>query len=403
MTAEPGVVFDAFHPAHRANPYPRYAIIREHTPLFPLRPGIHLATRYAEVSAVLSDPEWGHGYDDGINPFRPGVAPDDVPGGIVRMDPPQHTRVRALVNRPFTPRNTESMRPAVRRRVDELLDRAVETGEVDLMEAFARPVPFSIMADLLGIPRADYRQVMDLSLALVRGTDPDILQTPEQLALRDKAKAEFETYFADMIAARRKEPRDDMFTHLAQVLDAGQATDMETRGLCVALLIGGYETSTDLIGKGVLTLLNNPGQLALWRDRPDLAGAAADELIRYEPPILLTHRVALTEKELAGHTFARDEGVVVVLASANRDPAAYPDPDRFDITRFAADPPPPRAMSYGGGVHFCLGAPLGRIIVEYALDALVRRAPDLAPAGEPVWRDTVAFHGLDHLPVRLRP
>jgi len=402
MTAEPEVVFDAFHPAHRANPYPRYAIIRDHTALFPLRPGIHLATRYAEVSAVLSDPDWGHGYDDGINPFRPGVNADDVPGGIVKMDPPQHTRVRALVNRPFTPRNTEDMRPYVRRRVDELLDEAIAAGEVDLMEAFARPVPFSIMADLLGIPREDYGQVMDWSMALVRGTDPDILQTPEQLALRDKAKAEFETYFADMVSLRAGQPRDDLFTHLAQALESGAATDIEIRGLCVALLIGGYETSTDLIGKGVVTLLEHPDQLALWRERPELAGPGADEVIRYEPPILLTHRVALAEKELAGRTFARGEGVVVVLASANRDPAAYPDPERFDITRFAASPAPPRAMSYGGGPHFCLGAPLGKIIVEYALDALVRRAPELALAGEPVWRDTVAFHGFDSLPVRLR-
>lgn len=396
------VVFDAFHPVHRPNPYPRYAAIREHTALYPLRPGIHLATRYEDVSAVLADPDWGHGYDDGINPFRPGVAADDVPGGIVRMDPPQHTRVRGLMNKPFTPRNTAGLRPHVERRVQEALDEAIDAGEVDLMEAYARRVPFSIMAELLGIGREHHRQVMDWSMALVRGTDPDILQTPEQLQRRDQARAEFEQYVADMIKLRHAEPRDDLFGQMAEALESGAASDEELQGLGVALLIGGYETATDLIGKGTVTLLNNPDQLALWRDNPDLAASGAEELIRFEPPILLTHRVALAEKELAGQTLPRGAGVVVVLAAANRDPAVYDDPDRFDITRFAGSTPPPRPTSFGGGVHFCLGAHLGKLMVQLAMDALLRRAPALELAGEPVWRDTVAFHGFDRLPVRLR-
>lgn len=396
------VVFDAFHPAHRSNPYPRYAALREHTALFALKPRVHVATRYAEVSAVLADPEWGHGYDDGINPLRPGVPPDDVPGGIVRMDPPQHTRVRGLVNRPFTPRHTTGLRPRVEELVTELLDEAVAAGEVDLMEAFARPLPFTIIAELLGIPPGDHRQVIDWSMALVHGTDPDILQTPAQLARRDVAKAEFEAYFGDQIDQRRREPREDMFSDMAAALDDGRASDIELRGLAVGLLIGGYETVTDLIGKGTVALLRHPDQIARWRRHPELASAGTDELLRYEPPIQFTHRVALADKELAGRTLARGEGVVVVMAAANRDPAVYPDPDRLDITRFAGQTPPPRPLSFGGGVHYCLGSHLGKLEVQLAMDALLRRAPDLAPAGEPVWRDTVAIHGLDTLPVRLR-
>ncbi|WP_236794622.1 cytochrome P450 [Amycolatopsis sp. GM8] len=396
------VVFDAFHPAHRSNPYPRYAALREHTALFPLKPRVHIATRYAEVSAVLSDPEWGHGYDDGINPLRPGVAPDDVPGGIVRMDPPQHTRVRGLVNRPFTPRHTTGLRPRVERLVTELLDKAIAAGEVDLMESFARPMPFTIIAELLGIPREDYRQVMDWSMALVHGTDPDILQTPEQLARRDVAKAEFEAYFGAQIDHRRRYPRQDMFSDMAAALEAGTASDIELRGLSVGLLIGGYETATDLIGKGTVALLRNPDQIELWRSQPELASSGADELLRYEPPIQFTHRVALADKELDGRTLPRGEGVVVVMAAANRDPEAYEDPDRLDIARFAGQAPPPRPLSFGGGVHYCLGSHLGKLEVQLAIDALLRRAPDLALAGEPVWRDTVAIHGLDTLPVRLR-
>ena len=396
------LVFDAFHPAHRSDPYPRYAALREHTALFALGPRVHVATRYAEVSAVLADPEWGHGYDDGINPLRPGVSPDDVPGGIVRMDPPQHTRVRGLVNRPFTPRRTTDLRPRVERLVTELLDEALAAGEVDLMEAFARPMPFTIIAELLGIPRGDYRQVMGWSMALVHGTDPDILQTPEQLERRDVAKAEFEAYFGDQIDQRRKNPRQDMLSDMAAALDDGRASDIELRGLAVGLLIGGYETVTDLIGKATVALLRNPDQIALWRENPELASPAADELLRYEPPIQFTHRVALTDKELAGVTLPRGEGVVVVMAAANRDPDVYEDPDRLDILRFAGPTPPPRPLSFGGGVHYCLGSHLGKLEVQLAVDALLRRAPDLALAGEPVWRDTVAIHGLDVLPVRLR-
>ncbi|WP_208024594.1 cytochrome P450 [Amycolatopsis pithecellobii] len=396
------VVFDAFHPAHRSNPYPRFAALREHTALFRLKPRVHIATRYAEVAAVLADPEWGHGYDDGINPLRPGVAPDDVPGGIVRMDPPQHTRVRGLVNRPFTPRHTTGLRPRVERLVTRLLDKAIAAGEVDLIETFARPLPFTIIAELLGIPRADYRAVMDWSMALVHGTDPDILQTPEQLARRDIAKAEFEAYFGEQIDRRRKYPRQDMFSDMAAALEDGRASDLELRGLSAGLLIGGYETATDVIGKGIVALLRNPDQLELWRSRPELASSGTDELLRYEPPVQFTHRVALADKELAGRTLPRGEGVMVVMAAANRDPQVYEDPDRLDITRFAGQAPPPRPLSFGGGVHYCLGSHLGKLEVRLAIDALLRRAPDLAPAGEPVWRDTVAIHGLDSLPVRLR-
>ncbi|MCX4091573.1 cytochrome P450 [Nocardia sp. alder85J] len=402
MSAETEVVFDGFHPAFRANPYPRYAIVREVTPLYALRPDVHLATRYAEVSAVLTDPDWGHGYDDGINPLRPGVAPEEVPGGIVRMDPPQHTRVRAIVSRAFTPRRVEEITARVEQRVDELLDAAIPAGEVDLVETYARPAPFAIIAEMLGVPVEDYREVMAWSLALVHGTDPDILQTPAQLARRDAARVEFDAYFVELIAMRHKEPRDDMFTDMAAARDAGTATDSELAGLCTALMVGGYETAADVIGTGIVALLRNPDQLALWRERPELARSGVEELLRYEPPVQFTHRVALTERQLAGRTFPRGSGVVVAMAGANRDPAVYTDPDRLDITRFESGTPPPRPLSFGGGVHFCLGSTLGKLEVRLAVDTLLRRAPELALAGAPVWRDTAAFHGLDALPVRLR-
>ncbi|CUU55343.1 Cytochrome P450 [Parafrankia irregularis] len=403
MSTAPQVVFDAFHPAHRSNPYPRYAAVREYTALYPLRPDILMATRYRECAAVFADPLWGHGYEDGINPFRPGVDPDDVPGSMLRMDPPNHTRVRGLVKSAFMPRTTAGIRDRIENLVNRLLDAAIEAGEVDLMEAFARPLPLTIIGDLLGIPREDHTMVQKWSLEIVRGTDPDILQTPESLARRPAAMAEFEAYFAALLARRRVDPRDDILTGLCAAQDEGQLNGgREPLGLAVGLLIGGYETISDVIGKSIVALLRNPDQVQRWLADPDLAAPAVDELLRYEPPVQFTHRVALAEREVAGHTFARGDGIVILTAAANRDPAVYIDPDRLDITRFAGRAPAPRHLSFSGGPHYCLGAHLGRLETEIAIDTLLRRAPGLALTDEPVWRDTVAIHGLDTLPVRLR-
>lgn len=402
MTNAQQVVFDAFLPQHRSNPYPRYALVREAAALFPIRPDIFMATRYAECSAVFTDALWGHGYEDGINPFRPGVNPDDVPGSMLRMDPPDHTRVRGLVKRAFVPRNTQGMRQRIEDEVNELLDQALAAGEVDLMAAFARPLPLAIIGDMLGVPRSDHRVIQGWSLEIVKGSDPDILQTPEGLVRRSEAMAEFEEYFAGLLEQRRKDPRDDMLTGVCEAVDRGELSGREPLALAVGMVIGGYETVSDLVGKGVVALLRNPGQVARWLAEPELAAPAVDELLRYEPPVQFTHRVALAEREVAGRTFQRGEGIIILIAGANRDPAVYEDPERLDITRFAGPRPAPRHLSFSEGLHFCLGSHLGRLETQLAMDALLRRAPGLALAGEPVWRDTVAIHGLDTLPVRLR-
>jgi len=403
MSKAPQVVFDAFLPEHRADPYPRYALVREFTALYPIRPDILMATRYAECSAVFTDGLWGHGYEDRINPFRPRVDPDDVPGSMLRMDPPDHTRVRGLVKRAFVPRNTEGLRPRIEGLVNDLLDKAIEAGEVDLMDAFARPLPLTVIGDMIGIPVEDHPVIQEWSLAIVHGTDPDILQSPESVARRGDAMREFEAYFAGLLAQRRKDPRDDMLTGMCEAEDRGELGGRESLGLAVGLVIGGYETVSDLIGKGVVALLRHPDQISRWLAEPALAAPAVDELLRYEPPVQFTHRVALADRELAGHTFARGKGIVVLTAAANRDPAVYTDPERLDITRFAGRAPAPRHLSFSEGLHFCLGSHLGRLETQLAVDTLLRRAPGLSLTGDgPVWRDTVAIHGLDTLPVRLR-
>jgi cytochrome P450 len=402
MSSPQQIVFDAFLPEHRSNPYPRYGLVRDAAALFPITPGILAATRYAECSAVFTDSLWGHGYEDGINPFRPGVDPDDVPGSMLRMDPPQHTRVRGLVRRAFVPRKTQVLQQRIESLVGELVDQAIEAGEVDLMTAFARPLPLTIIGDMIGIPRGDHPVIQQWSLDIVRGTDPDILQSARSLARRAEAMDEFEAYFAGLLAQRRQDPRDDMLTGIGQAVDRGELSGREPLGLAVGMVIGGYETVSDLIGKGVVALLRHPDQVARWLASPELAAPAVDELLRYEPPVQFTHRVALAERELAGRTFARGEGIVILTAAANRDPAVYRDPERLDITRFAGRSPAPRHLSFSEGLHFCLGAHLGRLETQIAIDTLLRRAPALALTEEPAWRGTVAIHGLDTLPVRLR-
>lgn len=403
MSSAQPIVFDAFLPEHRSNPYPRYALVRDVAALLPITPDILMATRYAECSAVFTDSLWGHGYEDGINPFRPRVDPDDVPGSMLRMDPPDHTRVRGLVKRAFIPRNTRGLQLRIESLVNELIDKAMAAGEVDLMTAFARPLPLTVIGDMIGIPRGDHPVIQQWSLEIVRGTDPDILQSAESLARRADAMREFEAYFAGLLALRRQDPRDDMLTGICEAEDRGELSGREPLGLAVGLVIGGYETVSDLIGKGVVALLRHPGQIARWLAAPELAAPAVDELLRYEPPVQFTHRVALAEREVAGHTFSRGEGIVILTAAANRDPAVYTDPERLDITRFAGRSPAPRHLSFSEGLHFCLGAHLGRLETQIAIDTLLRRAPAMSlTEDEPVWRNTVAIHGLDTCPVRLR-
>ena len=403
MSSAQQVVFDAFAPEYRANPYPRYALVREFTALYPLRPDIFMATRYAECSAVFTDNLWGHGYEAGINPFRPGVEPDDVPGSLLRMDPPDHTRVRNLVKHAYTPRNAENLRERIENLTNELIDKAIEAGEVDLMEALARPLPLTIIGDMVGIPREDHPAIHRWSLDFIKGTDPDIMQTLETLARRGEALLEFEAYFAWLLEQRRKEPREDMLTELCEAVDRGQLSGREPLGLAAVLVTGGYETISDLLGKSIVALLRHPGQIARWLAEPELAGPAVEELLRYEPPVQFTHRVAFAERELGGRTFARGEGVVILTAAANRDPLVYTDPERLDISRFAGRNPAKRHLSFGEGLHFCLGAHLGRLETQIALDTLLHRAPGLSlTEDEPAWRDTVVIHGLDTLPARLR-
>ncbi|GAA1324694.1 cytochrome P450 [Pseudonocardia xinjiangensis] len=402
------VEFDAFEPQHHADPYPSYARVREATPACPLLLGdvpVTVFTRYEECAAVLQSPDWGHGYAAGISPFREQGAL--IPGSFVRMDPPDHTRFRALVNKAFTPRTVAALTPLVERVVDELLDTALEqarsTGRLDVINDLAVPLALAMIGGrVLGVPEADRPVLREWELAIARGTDPDELLPPEAVVARGLAARECAGYFQRLVARRRTDPADDLLSELIRVEERGDTlTEPELVGICLLLLVAGMETSINLVGNAVLALLRHPEQQALLRARPELMASTIDEALRYDAPTQFTIRVALTDTEVAGHSFARGDGVVVVTASAGRDGAVYADPDRFDITRFHGPRPARRHLGFSLGLHFCVGAPLARVEADAAIGGLLRRVPGLALTQEvlPEYLPSLIHRGLRALPV----
>ncbi|WP_131784486.1 cytochrome P450 [Protofrankia symbiont of Coriaria ruscifolia] len=399
------LAFGAFDPARRADPYPSYRALREADPLYRIPLGdlqATLVTRYDGCVTALSETAWGRG-EVGSNAWRPADALDGGLRSFLRMNPPGHTRLRGLVSKAFTPRVIAALEPRITSWVNSLIDTALEAGDVDLIDAFARPLPLRIICELLGVPAQDEKTFRGWANDLTRGLDPDYLLTPDELARRVTSSRDFDAYFRELIAQRRARPTEDLLSRLVAVQDHGDVlSETELLELCALLLVAGYETTVNLIGNAVLALLRNPDQLALLRADPGLMPSVIDETLRYDSPIQLVGRVALRDTEIAGHAFAQGEVIIVLFASAQRDPSVFADPDRFDVTRYAGTTPAPRHLGFGLGIHYCLGAPLARLEAEIAMRALIRRAPDLALAMDPPpYRPHLTIRSLAALPVRL--
>ncbi|MEV0621405.1 cytochrome P450 [Nonomuraea sp. NPDC050404] len=405
MTTTAETTFDAFDPAHRADPYPVYRKARDAGALLPFSLGdvpVTLITRYEECAAVLTGADWGHGYAAGISPFRDAVAA--IPGSFVRMDPPEHGRLRGLVNKAFTPRTVADMVPLADRVVTELVDAAMERGELDVLNDLAVPLAVAMIPGrLLGADPADGELFRRWQLAIARGSDPDSLLDDEAMAERSVAAREVMEYFAALITRKRAHPTPDLLSDLIAAEQSGDSlSGPEVLGLCLLLLVAGMETSINLIGNGMLALLRNPAQQELLRGRPELIPAAIDEMLRYDAPTQFTLRVALADTEVGGRVFRRGEGVIVLTASAGRDDRVYPDADTFDITRYHGTRPARRHLGFSLGLHFCVGAPLARIEAETALRTLLDRTRDLTLATETVsYRPSLIHRGLLSLPVTL--
>ncbi|ODU07565.1 MAG: cytochrome [Pseudonocardia sp. SCN 72-86] len=397
---------DLFAPEHHDDPYPVYAALRAAGPLVPYRLDdvpVQLVTRYEECAEVLTSADWGHGYAEGISPFRDTVA--RIPGSFVRMDPPEHGRLRGLLNKAFMPRQVAQLGPTAAAVVERLLDDALAAGELEVITGLAEPLAAAmVQGRLLGIPEEDRPGLRAWELAIARGTDPDDLLSADDIRARGEAAVGCVGYFTELVARRRVEPGEDLLSMLLEGVDAGLLTEAEVVGIALLFLVAGTETSVNLIANGVLDLLRHPSETALLRERPDLAPSAVDEVLRHDAPTQFTIRVALRDTEVGGRRFSRGDGVVVLMASASHDELVFDDPTRFDITRYAGPRPARRHLGFSLGLHYCLGAPLARIEAESSFSALVRRTRAITPAFDRVeYLPSLIHRGARELPVTLDP
>jgi cytochrome P450 len=404
-----GPVFDPFDPLWASDPFPLYADLRERAPIHRNDLGFWVVAKHADCLAILRD---RRASSDSLNVavermpegFRTPIPEDDPMSSImVEMrpflfrDPPDHTRLRSLVSKAFTPKVVESMRAGTEQVVDELLDAALDAGRVDLLEAFAYPLPVRVICDLLGVPLEDQDRFKVWSDALARGLDPDFLLTQEVITARGEAALQFSQYFFELLAERRRDPGEDLLSRLAQAEDGGTVlSEAEMLSTCILLLVAGHETTVNLIAGGTLALLQHPDQLERFRTDPAVQRSAVEEMLRYVSPVQLTGRALLEDCEFGGVEFAAGDFAMLLLASANRDPDQFDQPERFDVTRT-----PNNHLGFGFGIHHCLGAPLARMEAQVALGALVRRAPDLALAGDVTYKTNIVLRGMEALPVTM--
>ncbi|MBR0864475.1 cytochrome P450 [Bradyrhizobium diazoefficiens] len=366
-------LFNPLSPDFIRNPYPHYDRLRAIDPIHVTPFGQFVASRHADVSLVMRDKRFGKDFT------------------------PDHTRLRGLVVKAFTARRVEDMRPRIQEIVDQAIDAVIDRGHMDLIEDFAFRLPVTIICDMLGIPE-DHREVFyKSSRDGGRLLDPVPL-TPEEIAKGNAGNMMAQMYFQQLFELRRRNPADDLTTQLVQTEEDGNKLTNEELTANIILLFGaGHETTVNLIGNGLLALHRNPDQLALLKARPELMVNAIEEFLRYDSSVQMTGRVTLEDiDDLGGRKIPKGETVLCLLGSANRDPAVYPDrPDRLDVTR-----PNVKPLSFGGGIHFCLGAQLARIEAEIAIATLLRRLPDLRidDVENPEWRSTFVLRGLKSLP-----
>jgi hypothetical protein len=391
------VHFHPMDPAFIDDPYPTYHRLRTADPVHASPLGFWVLTRYEDVVAVLRDPRFIKEPIAAVVAARFGAVTPGSPLSMLDRDPPDHTRLRGLVSKAFTPRVVELMRPDVQQIVDGLLDEAADARAMDLIEDFAYPLPVTVICQLLGVPVADRVRFRSWGLDIARGLDGILLPRDSEIHQKSAdARRALTDYFRDLIAERRTSPRADLLSGLIAAEEAGdRLSEDELLATCILLLVAGHETTVNLVGNGTLALLRHPDELRRLRENPGLIGSAVEELLRYDGPVQRTARVPSEEVTIGGRTIPKNEMVLPFIGAADRDPAQFPDPDRLDIGR--ADN---RHIAFGWGIHFCLGAPLARVEGQIAINALVQRFPKLALATDrPQYRQSLTLRGLSALPV----
>ncbi|MDH6630037.1 cytochrome P450 [Streptomyces sp. LBL] len=419
MAAASSLAFDPWDPGFLADPYPAYAELRARGRVLHYEPtGQWLVPHHADVSALLRDRRLGRTYQHRFTHEEFGrMAPHEEhepfhalnDHGLLDLEPPDHTRIRRLVSKAFTPRTVERLKPYVHDLADELVTALVEAGGGDLLTDVAEPLPVAVIAEMLGIPEADRAPLRPWSADICGMYE---LNPSEEAATRAvRASVEFSDYLRELIAERRKEPGEDLISGLIAAHDESdrqtgwqsdrrtdrgtdRLTEQEMISTCVLLLNAGHEATVNATVNGWWALFRNPGQLAALRADHSLVPSAVEELMRYDTPLQLFERWVLDEIEIAGTTIPRGAEIALLFGSANHDTEVFRDPERLDLTR--RDNP---HISFSAGIHYCIGAPLARIELAASMTALLEKAPTLALAAEPERKPNFVIRGLEGLPV----
>jgi hypothetical protein len=393
-------------PDIRANPYPFYARLRTQAPVhWDEALGFWVLTRYADVAAAFNDPRFSRaqGLMGGFKRLPEAEQKIAAPvyhtyaRSMPYTDPPYHTRLRGLVNKAFTPRVVERLRPYIQKVADELLDAVAAKGRMEAIRDLAYPLPLIVIAEMLGLPVEDrqrFKKWSDDTFAIL-GV---VRHSPELMHGAARSMAEMADYLTRLSQARRLQPKEDLLTALVAVVDEGERLTQDELIANVAILLAaGHETTANLIGNGALALLQHPEQLRRLREAPALAAAAVDEIMRFDNPVQIVYRSAAEDVVLGNQRIGQGQIVNMILGAANRDPERFSDPDRFDITRDEG-----KHVGFGLGIHFCIGAPLARLEGQIAFTTLLRRFPNLRLADQALeWQEHPTFRGVKSLPLAL--
>jgi len=394
-------LYQLLDPAVLANPYPLYHKLRSQDPVH-WDPFLHawLVTRYADVVHVLHQfsanrtptPEQLSALDlSALNPIA-----EVMVRQMLFLDPPDHTRLRTLASAAFTPRRVEQLRSHIQEVMDTLLDAVVSKGHMDVIADFAGPAPAIVTAELLGVPKADHAQLKEWSQDFAEMLG-NFQHNPDRFPRVLRSVENLSSYFRSEMRAQQMHPRDGLVQAMMTAeIDGARLTEEEIIANLIITMVGGQETTTNLIGNGVLTLLRHPGELARLRADPSLIPSAVEELLRYESPSQHTARLAPADVELGGRLIRKRQAVIAVMAAGNRDPERFPEPDLLDITRKDN-----RHLAFGWAAHFCFGAALARLEGQIAFDTILRRLPllQLNAQAPLVWRHNLGLRGLTSLPV----
>ncbi len=390
-------------PEGHADPYPLYHALRQLAPLHrSALDGVWYASSFAACREILGHPHCGKGARMTVR--RHGIAESRIQmierrprrPSMITANPPEHARLRGVAKGAFIPPRLEDLRRRVAGLVDDHLERLAAAGEADLMAELAHPLPITVIGELLGVPEDDRGRLRPLVMAAATSDEPD--PSPEQIRRAEAASNALEAYFADLIASRRARPTTDLLSILVAQCDAGNLDGDELYSTVVLLFSAGFLTTASLVGNGLLALFRHPQEMArLWRN-PGLVAPAVEEMLRYDSPLQLAHRQVMEDMEVSGSRLRQGETVFTLLGAANRDPARFPEPDRFDVGREGKD-----HLAFAWGLHFCLGARLARMEAQLIFAGLRERFSSLELSGEPPRRPGLAFRSVDALRIRFTP